>query len=633
MNKTDLINGKAYPYGAYVTQEGIQFCVACPGDCKLYLRIYSSDGRILYNINMNDHTIEGCIRSVFIKGLKAEGISYTYVKDGEPVRDPYTMRLRSRRRWGDHKNILKHEMAMPYDQEYDWEGDAPLRLPYDRVIGYMLHVRGFTRHSSSGVKAKGTFMGIIEKIPYLKELGITQIELMPAYDFNECDKVRDYRSGALDEKGNFTEDEYRINYWGFKAGYYFVPKPQYTYSDDSVTEFKDLVKALHAAGIEIVMQFYFPARVNRNLIANCLRFWRLEYHVDGFHIYGGNLPLDVLATDPMISNAKIYYERYEASGIYGGDTTCINESLAEYNQDYAVDIRRFLKSDEDMLHKFVYRLRCNPDRIKVINHLTSYDGFTLNDLVSYDYKHNEANGEDNKDGSSYNYSWNCGIEGATRKNAILRLRMKQLKNAFTMLLLSQGPPMFMAGDEFMNSQGGNNNPYCQDNEVTWLNWKMNKRSTELFTYVKELIALRKAHGILHMDKEASLLDTRSCGYPDISYHAEQAWYPGMDTHIRHIGVLLCGEYAEGGKDDYFYIAVNMHWEDHTFALPNLPAGLTFKYLTDTEGRGEESYKTETDDNGNKLMRVGARTILVLISKKEKDRKKPVKGKGKKGGKR
>ena len=621
MDNTNLIKGKAYPYGAYVTGEGIQFCVACPMNSGLGLRIYNTQGRLLYNINMNDYAVEGSIRSVFVKGIKAGDVTYTYVKDGEIVRDPYTMRLKSRRRWGDHRNNAKNEMAVPYDPVYDWEGDRPLKLPYNEVIGYMLHIRGFTRHSSSGVTGKGTFLGIIEKIPYLKELGITQVEIMPAYDFNECDKVRDYRTGSLDEKGNFKQDEYRINYWGFKAGNYFLPKPQYTYSDDSVREFKDMVKALHKAGIELVMQFYFPAGVNRNLISNCLRFWRLEYHVDGFHIYGSHLPLDVLATDPLITDAKLYYERYEASGIYGGEPCLVNENLAEYNQDYTVDMRRFLKSDEDMLHKFVYRLRCNPDRIKTINHFTSYDGFTLNDLVSYDYKHNELNGEDNKDGSSYNYSWNCGVEGPTRKNAILKLRMKQLKNAFSMLLLSQGTPMFMAGDEFLNSQGGNNNPYCQDNEVTWLNWKMNKRSTELCEFVKMLIRLRKDHGILHMEKEATLLDSKSCGYPDISYHAEQAWYPGMDTHIRHIGILLCGEYAQEKCDDYFYIAVNMHWEDHIFALPNLPEELKFKYFTDTEGKEEASYNIQLDENGNELVRVGARTILILKSERKRKNKK------------
>ena len=218
MNKSDIITGKAYPYGAYVTDAGIQFCVACSMDHKLNLRIYKNDGRTLYNINMNEYAVEGSIRSVFIKDLMADGITYAYFKDGEPVRDPYTMRLKSKRRWGDHRSGIKLEKAAPYDQDYDWEGDRPLTLPYNKVIGYMLHVRGFTRHTSSGVKGKGTFYGIIEKIPYLKELGITQIEIMPAYDFNECDKVRDYRSGSVDEKGNFTEDEYRINYWGFKPG-------------------------------------------------------------------------------------------------------------------------------------------------------------------------------------------------------------------------------------------------------------------------------------------------------------------------------------------------------------------------------------------------------------------------------
>ncbi len=620
MNKTNMSIGKACPYGASAGDKGVQFCVACPKDRRLVLKVYSAEGKVLYNVNMNDYPAGGSIRSVFIHDLKGDGISYAYFLDGEPYRDPYTKKLKKRRRWGDHRPAVKMETSMIYDPVYDWEQDKPLNLPLNEVIGYMLHVRGFTKHSSSGVRGKGTFLGIREKIPYLKELGITQVELMPAYDFNECDAVKDYRSGSLDENGNFTGCEYRINYWGFKAGSYFVPKPQYAFLDDSVTEFKDMVKALHKAGIELVMQFYFPREVNRNLISDCLRFWKNEYHVDGFHIYGSQLPLDLLATDPILTDSKLYYERYDVSGIFG-TSCCVNEFLAEYNQDYAVDIRRFLKSDEDMLHKFVYRLRCNPDRIKVINHITSYDGFTLNDLVSYDYKHNEGNGEENKDGSSYNYSWNCGCEGSTRKNAILKLRMKQLKNAFTMLLLSQGTPMFMAGDESMNTQGGNNNPYCQDNEVTWLNWRLNKRSTELNEYVKKLIALRKSHGILHLDKEATLLDSKSCGYPDISYHAEQAWYPQMDTHIRHVGIMLCGEYAEASVDNYFYLAVNMHWESHSFALPNLPEGLCFKYLTDTEGKGADDYKTELDDNGNKQVRVGPRTILVLISEKDRVSKK------------
>ena len=382
-----------------------------------------------------------------------------------------------------------------------------------------------------------------------------------------------------------------------------------------------MVKALHKAGIEVIMQFYFPGEINRNLVMDCLIFWQSEYHIDGFHIFGSHLPLDLIATMPRLTETKIYYERYDHAGIFATDGCCINGFLAEYNQDYLTDMRRFLKSDEDMLNKFMYRQRCNPQDIKVINHLTSFEGFTLNDLVSYDYKHNEANGEDNKDGTGYNYSWNCGTEGNTRKNAILKLRMKQLKNAYCLLMFSQGTPMIMAGDEFMNSQGGNNNPYCQDNDVTWLNWRMNKRSSELYEYVKMLIALRRSHAILHMGREASLLDTRSCGYPDISYHAEQAWYPGMDTHIRHIGILLCGEYAGDEADDYFYIAVNMHWEDHTFAIPNLPSDISFKYLFDTDNRGEAAYEPETDDNGNKLVRVGGRTILVLKSRKDVIKKK------------
>lgn len=622
MNKNSLSVGKIYPYGASAIGSGVQFCLSYPDSRKVFLKIYDEKGRTIYNANMNDYHVSGSIHSVVIEGLKAERVSYGYVCDGEYMRDPYAMRLKTRRKWGDFRRSSKTESCQVYSAAYDWEGDGPLKLPFNEVIGYMLHVRGFTRHSSSGVKGKGTFLGITEKIPYLKDLGITQIEMMPAYDFDECDVIKSYRSSSVDEEGKNTGIEHRINYWGFKEGSYFVPKPQYAYSDDSVKEFKDMVKALHKAGIEVVMQMYFPFNINRNMITDCLRFWVREYHVDGFHIYGSHLPLDLLATDPALTETKLYYERYDADGVFAVNRCCINGFLAEFNQDYLVDVRRFLKSDEDMLHKFLFRQRCNPDRIKVINHLTSYDGFTLNDLVSFDYKHNESNGEDNKDGTGYNYSWNCGVEGNTRKTAILRLRMKQLKNAFCLLMLSQGTPMFMAGDEFMNSQGGNNNPYCQDNEVTWLNWRRSKRSTELFEYVKYLIALRRSHPILHMEKEATLLDNKSCGYPDISYHSEMAWYPQMDTHIRHVGIMLCGNYAPGNReDDFFYIAANMHWEEHDFALPKLNKNMEWIYCTDTSSGTDKAYPVSLDDNGNKKVRVPARTVLLIKSVKKRSGKK------------
>ncbi len=625
MKNDNFTLGRPYPYGAEVRDDGVQFSIPFSRDSRAVLKIYDKSGKTLYSINMNDYHVLGSSHSVIVHGINAADISYNYVIDDEVVRDPYVTSLKTRYKWGDFKKNAKGESCLVYDHSYDWESDVPLKLPFNEIIGYMLHVRGFTKHVSSGVKGRGTFLGITEKIPYLRDLGITQVELMPAYDFDECETIRSYRSNMTDEDGNSTGAYQRINYWGFKAGSYFLPKPQYSYSQDSTVEFKDMVKALHRAGIEVVMQFYFPLEINRNMITDCLRFWQGEYHIDGFHIFGSHLPLDVLATDPLLTDTKLYYERYEADSIFSATHCVSNCFLAEFNQDYPVDIRRFLKSDEDMLHKYLFRQRCNPERIKVINHITSFDGFTLNDLVSYDYKHNEENGEDNKDGTGYNYSWNCGTEGFTRKNAILKLRMKQLKNAFALLMFSQGMPMFMAGDEFMNSQSGNNNPYCQDNEITWLNWKRNKRADELFNYVRALIALRKSHPVLRMEREATMLDNKSCGYPDISYHSEMAWYPQMDTHIRHIGTMLCGVYAGTEKaDDFFYIAANMHWEDHTFALPKLPKEAEWKYCMDTGSGDAEAYPVELDDNGNKMVCVPARTIVVLTSAAPAKKKKPSK---------
>ncbi|HOO29165.1 MAG TPA: hypothetical protein PLU43_11935, partial [Lachnospiraceae bacterium] len=275
----------------------------------------------------------------------------------------------------------------------------------------------------------------------------------------------------------------------------------------------------------------------------------------------------------------------------------------------------FLKSDEDMLQAFLYRQRRNPQDVHVINYLTAYEGFTLNDLVSYDYKHNEENGEENRDGNNYNYSWNCGAEGSTRRKAVGKLRMRQMKNAFAMLLLSQGTPMLLSGDEFCNTQYGNNNAYCQDNKVTWLNWKQTKQSQELYEYVKELIALRKSHPILHMEEELRIMDYAACGYPDLSYHAEAAWYPKMENHIRHIGMMLCGMYARIDrltKDSFFFIAYNMHWESHKFGLPKLPKEMNWHYCLDTTDTLNRETVIKNLESKQDEITVPERSVLVLI---------------------
>ncbi len=606
--------GKNYPYGMSVCEAGVQFCFACSAVGNLVLKVYNENGRLIHTINMLQYRVIGNVYSVIVSGLKYREISYEYVADGRIVTDPYMMKSKKHHKWGDFEACIDPDKAMLYVDDFDWEGDVPLKIPYNEVIGYLLHVRGFTKHPSSKVKSKGTFLGIVEKITYLKELGITQLVLMPAYDFEECELFMDYRNISATDNPDFEGYSKKINYWGYKTGNYFIPKSSYAYTDDPIFEFKTLVKMLHRAGIEVVMQFYFAPEVRKTLILRCLKFWAYEYHIDGFHILGADLPIDLIATEPSLTEVKIYYHYYELGKIVNSENDFINDKLAVYNNDYLNDMRKMLKSDEDMIPSFLFRMRSNSSTLKTINYITSYEGFTLNDLVSYDYKHNELNGEENRDGTSYNFSWNCGVEGSTRKTQILKLRMKQMKNAITMLMFSQGVPMLLSGDELMNSAKGNNNPYCQDNEITWINWKKNKSNNEFYDFVSSLITIRKKHPILHPVSEFRLLDSKATGYPDLSYHGENAWYPNLDTHIRHVGIMLCGDYAtdaKGEKDSFFYLAVNMHWEEHSFALPRLPKKKRWHFLLTTEAGSEKKYIDEIKVDSVEQVNVTPRTIVVF----------------------
>ena len=406
----------------------------------------------------------------------------------------------------------------------------------------------------------------------------------------------------------------RLNYWGYTKGFYYAPKAAYAAAGDGVREFKELVKALHESGMELVMQFYFPEEVRRSEILEILCYWVLEYHVDGFHLLGENLPVDMLAAEEVLADTKLWYNRFDTDWIYGREEP-LYPHVAEYNEAWYYDMRKFLKGDGDMLGSVLYHMRHIPRKAGTIHYLTNYFGFTLADMVSYDYKHNEANGEDNKDGSDYNCSWNCGEEGMTRKRGIKALRLKQMKNAMCLLLLSQSTPLIFMGDEFGNSQKGNNNPYCQDNPVSWLDWSGIRKNAKLHDFWKMLIAFRRKNPILHPARELRLTDYIACGYPDLSYHGKYAWRVQTEGNVRHIGIMLCGKYAKSGgpgEDAFLYIAMNMHWESRELAFPKLPRGMKWEFVFSTES--ESGQEKEADEKGNEFLReVPFRSIAVYRS--------------------
>ena len=457
------------------------------------------------------------------------------------------------------------------------------------------------------MRHKGTFMGVAEKIPYLKELGVNQLLLMPIYDFDE--RILPEKEKNLPYQKNGQEA--KRNYWGYGKSRYFAPKSTYAVKNP-VNECKDLVKALHAEGIEVLMEVYFPEGTQERLIFDCLKHWVREYHVDGFYLMGDASMNRFLARDPMFAGTKLLSSWFDTENIYGRKKTPAFRNLAEHNDGFLVNARRFLKGDEDQLPSFIRRVRKNSDRCAVINYITHHDGFTLMDLVSYEERHNEANGEGGQDGPAYNFSWNCGVEGPSRKKKVQELRLQQMKNAFLLLLFSQGTPMILAGDEFGNSQRGNNNPYCQDNEISWLEWNGLKKQAELFAFVKTAIAFRKSHPLLHQARELQGTSGSSLGYPDVSCHGRQAWYENFEAASRHFGMMYCGQEAKEGK--YLYVAYNLHWNEQDFALPRLPDGLSWQLVFDTED-GIPSPEKEIRWIDKKSFVVPPRSIQVLEGRK------------------
>lgn len=504
----------------------------------------------------------GEVRFTALPKSKVKGREYCYEIDGEKVVDPYVRVL-------NNKSGSEPRGYIVFD-DYDWEGDLPLRIPYHEVVAYSLHVRGFTRHSSSKVKKKGTFLGIIEKIPYLKELGINQIQCMPIYEFKENKKY--------------------ANYWGYGDAFCFAPKNSYAGGNDSARELKDMVKACHKNGIEVVLNLPFSEKITPQMIETCLQYYVMQYHIDGFILNPVLAPMQGICADPLLKKTKILYLK----------------------DDFQNVMRRFLKGDEGMVEGVIWWLRKLTREVGSCNYITQHTGFTMADLVSYDVKHNEANGEDNQDGPDRNFSWNCGVEGSTRKKSILALRKKQMRNAFFLLLMAQGTPCILAGDEFANTQGGNNNVYCQDNETSWLNWNKLDKEKDLMAFVKRLIALRKEHAIVHPEKPLLGRDETSCGVPDVSYHGESAWEVPDYMASRQLGV-----YYHGDTD--CFMAYNMHWVGHKFALPALPKGKIWYRVLST---GDETVMQEAviEENQKETI-VEGRTIVMFVGKENGKSKK------------
>jgi glycogen operon protein len=607
--------GDHFTLGATRAGKAVNFAVSVPGADRCTLVLSFGGGE--YETVLDDAYRFGSVFAVRVFDLPKE-FTYRYKALGREFTDPYARSLKGRTAFGEP---VEKTFGAILNDTFDWKGEKRPVHAIEELVIYKLHVRGFTMDESSGVRHKGTYLGVTEKFPYLKKLGINAIMLMPCVEFDECMNdeamtVPVYTKELMD-KGSFHREEKpakpaRVNYWGYgaKADYFAVKAAYASDPGNAEKEFKNLVKNMHKAGIEVFMELSFTGNVNALFVTDVLRYWVTEYHIDGFRFIGMPVPDICISSDPYLADTKLFAEYWDEERAYGDGAIPRTKHLAVIDESFEYTARRFLKGDEGMANGFAECHRRNNKRSAAVNMIADSNGFTLCDLYSYDVKHNETNGENNRDGHEINYSWNCGREGATTSRKILQTRLVMIKNALMALFTAQGIPMILAGDEFLNSQQGNNNAYCRDDSCGWVNWNNRGTAKELMLFTKSLIGLRNAHKVFRNPEQLRLMDYVSYGCPDLSYHGLRAWGPDFSYHSRNLGMLFNGSYAparNGEPDDDFYVIFNMDFFEHDFDLP----------LVNKSGKWEiviSSNPQKTGGEGTALDRkctVPARCTLIL----------------------
>ena len=645
--------------GATPLPVGVNFTVHTSGGTSCELLLFHRGEEEPYAVlPFPDEYRIGDVYSMIVFGLDIEDLEYAYRVDGpwDPKKglrfrkenvllDPYARAVAGQRIWGEKKEGAYH--ARVVKDVFDW-GDMPQsKREMSDLIIYEMHVRGFTKHPSSGVEQKGTFEGLREKIPYLKELGVNAVELMPIFEFDETVNCREVDGKKL------------LEYWGYNSVSFFAPNTSYTAAEEynrEGTELKTLIRELHENGIEVILDVVFnhTAEGNekgptfcfkgfdnkiyymltpdgnyynfsgcgntlncnhpmvRQMILECLQYWTINYRIDGFRfdlasILGRNADgspmnnpplLESLAFNPVLSNVKLIAEAWDAGGMYQVGKFPANRRWAEWNGRYRDCLRSYLKGDLWEAWTAAWCISGSGDLYggytqdgneryagynSCVNFLTCHDGFTLYDLYSYNTKHNEANGWDNTDGASDNRSWNCGAEGETDDPEVKMLRFRMIRNACAVLMCSRGTPMFLAGDEFGNTQFGNNNSYCQDNEVSWLDWSLLEKNRELFEFFKFMIHFRKKHTVIRKK-----LPDAVCGLGSLNTRNEYG-EESIGKEARMLAVSFAGYDPENGKDDIVYVAVNPYWEDTRIFLPDLQGRETWYLCVNTYGDGAGRY--------------------------------------------
>lgn len=668
-------------FGATVIPGGVNFTIQSHKATSCELLLFHREAEEPFAVlPFPDNYRIGFCYSMIVFGLDIEEFEYAYRLDGpydekkglrfdrtKILLDPYARAVTGQSHWG-HKNNPQHGYrARVVHSNFDWGQQRHTSIPMEDLIIYELHVRGYTKDASSGVKHPGTFDGLKEKIPYLKELGVNAVELMPVFEFDE---MRDAR---------LIDENLLLDFWGYNPVSFFAPNTSYSSSKEynrEGMELKSLIKELHDQNMEVILdvvfnhtaegnefgpsfsfkgfdnQIYYMLTpdghyynfsgcgntlncnhpVVQNMILDCLRYWVIEYRVDGFRfdlasILGRNedgTPLHQppllrsLAFDSILGNVKLIAEAWDAGGLYQVGSFPSWKRWAEWNGRYRDDMRRFLKGDDFLSQAAARRITGSPDlydpvfrgRNASVNFLTCHDGFTLYDLYSYNEKHNEANGWGNTDGADDNNSWNCGVEGDTTDPSVLALRRKMMMNACAVLMCSRGTPMFLAGDEFADTRYGNNNPYCQDNLISWLDWSLLEKNRALYEFFRYMIHFRKAHACIRKDLEPSYL-----GFPSMSLHGLTPWKPDLPESSHTACVLFSGYDDTLHKEDLVFLAVNTHWCSAALTLPQLPDGYTWKIAVNTGDKKQQTFTDSEIPAAGSSVLLGERSVIVFVGER------------------
>ena len=673
--------GHPIPFGTSILASGgINFSINSADAEGCSLQLYRrGEEKAFADIPIPDEFRIGSNYSVIIFDLDPEDLEYTYRFFGrmEPeagfrfdpditLLDPYAKLISGRDVWGDEDQANKPMRARVILDDFPWEGDRPLEIPFEDLVIYEIHVRGFTKDPSSGVRHKGTFSGVVEMIPYLKDLGVNCVELLPVFEYNELEnKLRDPDGNRL------------YNFWGYSTACFFSPKSGYAVSGPdglAADEMKNMIKQLHKNGIEVILDVVFNHTAEldsngptinyrgidnrtyylvdengdylnysgcgntvncnnvivRHHILDCLRYWVTDYHIDGLrfdeapilsrdqHGKPMKIPplLESLSHDPILSSTVLIAEAWDASGLYQVGSFPAPDKWTEWNGKFRDCVRHFIRGDAYAGPELIQRIMGSPDVYEgrafhsSVNFVTCHDGFTLNDLVSYNEKHNLVNGENNRDGIDNNISWNHGIEGPSDDAGIEELRSRQVKNALALLMMSRGTPMMLSGDEFRNSQTGNNNTYCQDSPMSWINWEGMEKHADVYEFCKRLIHLRNDHPVLR--RRSYFTGPNSSSYPELSFHGEKAWDLNMWEPFLCFGFMYSEPKADFGTDTdcFIYCGINEHWESHTLELPVIPEGMTWRVVADSADRkGDRTGQYVTEG----VIDLSARSCRILLA--------------------